>query len=310
MEFEDLLIKYPDSESDNYENMHREQYLTRQYFEEYISEIRSVFDGGSISIKKKIADKNGKAVDSKVEALVSLIVDRYFEAEWETRLYWTEKDKYYREFANTSEEAHKALERSAEIYRCFFYCALQGIVVSEQGEFRPVKTFGDLKELIVKSFSRRHNFINSREDLFFSDLLFTYNKRFTTFLETTRMGCIFLMKKHFAYTYTQAEKELCVKSFKQRYNVTEDFFNKYLDADHSAKMEKAAKHESIEAWVNSVADPEKFVQTYLRYRQLYMPSLARGRIPMSYDYTCMIDYYLDREKDTVFFIDRANSSRI
>ena len=91
MDFDDLLIKYPNPRPRNYADRHREQYLTRQYLEEYLFEIRSLFYGSDISIKKMISDKNGKVIDSKLEEMVSKIVDGYFDALWETRLYWAEK---------------------------------------------------------------------------------------------------------------------------------------------------------------------------------------------------------------------------
>lgn len=306
MEFEHLLIKYPNPRARSYADRHREQYLTKQYLEEYLAEIRSLFYGDDISIKKMISDKNGKVIDSKLEDMVSKIVDGYFEALWGTRLYWTEKGH---KFMDTSKEAKKELDRQAEMYRCFFYCALQGICVSEYRFFIPVETFGDLKELILSSFERKNNMITTIRSLFYGDIYNEYNQNYTTFLETSRLGCYLLTKKHFSHTYTQEEKEFSEQIIREteqqialfKHNISREYMtDETVDPSCTEETDKVPKFDNVQPWIDSVADPDKFVKAYVRYRQLYMPYLEKQCIPLARDVISMVDRYLDRENLTCF----------
>ena len=306
MDLDDLLIKYPNPSPRNYADRHREQYLTRQYLEEYLFEIRSLFYGSDISIKKMISDKNGKVIDSKLEEMVSKIVDGYFDALWETRLYWAEKGHKHMDI---SEEAKNSLDRQAEMYRCFFYCALQGICVSEYRFFRPVETFGDLKELISSSFERKNNMISTKRALFYGDIYSEYDQNFTTFLETARLGCYLLTKTPISNTYNKEEKEFSeqiireteqqIALFKQSIP-REYIIEETSDTSCAEEADKAPKFDNVQPWIDSVADPDKFVKAYVRYRQLYTPYLEKQRIPLARDVLAMVDHFLDREGLTYF----------
>lgn len=236
--------------------------MRREYLEEYLNEIRSVMTGRNASIKSIIADENGKIIDEKLERLISIIVDEYYRLDsgWINELLAID--------CISDEEAEKQLAANqikVEMYHCFFYCALQGIVkVSLYEEiFKAVENFSDIVEILTLT-GRDFQSTDEKELIWFD---FWDLNLCRGFFDATRFGCVMLMDKHFATTYTPEQIAFCKTHFK---DTDIPYKLDHLQEEFDKHMKTAYINEDAIEWKKKVSDPKKFINSYIRFREKYL----------------------------------------
>ena len=238
--------------------------LRQEYLEEYFDQIYSIFTGRCTPIKSFITDDKGKVSDDKLEALVYDIIS-------------TQEDEM-------------------EFYHNFFYFALQGIIEVNYEDFITVKNFDDVLTLIT--ITPAHNNVVDEAGLCWSDFK-DFNPSWGM-IEATRFGCEMLMNKHIASTYSPERVEFCKEHFKGGLipNKLDD-----LQEEFDFMVKRDGIHKDVPEWKKSIADPKKFVDCYIKFRDRYIELMSENTLPNKTFYfivSGMIDDFLNRKKISIF----------
>ena len=268
--------------------------LRKEYLEEYFRDIRSVFTGRDTLIRPLITDKEGKASLEKLEALVTEIVDLHYQNEWDKRIEESESGVYDWPI---SDRVYDAFQRKCELYHSFFFFALQGIVQADQ-DFKAVERFADVLEMIT--IAPAHCEIEDKENLIWSDF-----KDLTPgwgMFEANRFGCSMIIKNHISSLYTPELKDIC-KTYYAKSGISAAVDDPKEIFDYTVKCLYIPKE--TPEWIASLADPDKFVSSYIAFREKYIAYIAfmkqQWTIYGFYDTVeNLIDDYLTKEGLSVF----------
>lgn len=271
------------------DSKHRE--LRKEYLEEYFSEIRSVFAGRNTPIRPFIEDKNGKASAERLEALVNDIVDVHYRNKWDKMIGESESGVHDWEI---SDKTYNALQSECGLYHSFFLFALQGIIQAER-DFTAVKTFADVLKLIT--ITPAHCDVTDEISLIWSDF-----KDLTPgwgFIEANRFGCSMIIKNHISSLYTPELKDIC-KTHYAKSTISAKVDDPDELFEYSVKCLYIPKE--TPEWIASLADPDKFVSSYIGFREKYVAFVKQGGTIYAFYDTVreLIDDHLDQKGFSVF----------
>ena len=273
------------------------------------SELNKIYDlitGRSTPIAPFITTKDGKKSERKIWSLINRIV--------ECCRIDNEKMRYSSDDVKERCERQNKIEK--EFYRCYLYCAINGIAVIKENDFRPIETFGDLIDNIPASTDYREilelDFILSK-----NFELFHYNQGYDGFYSTMFCAYRLLTGKMITEDFTDKDWEIISDLVKEReqdelenmeqsaewereirtnddgtYMSDEEFEDIFrYEQEHmpepTPEEEKYYKDEKIlierskaarDKWLSSMTNPEKFLQCYRKLRKLIRDGKIKDKI--------------------------------
>lgn len=306
------------------ENAVSEINYRNRILEKQLRNIRNTVNGRGESYVPLITDERGNVTDEKVEQLICELICSL---------------KRYKKSAQ--QQAAGLTEETEELYRCFLYCAILGIAQEDDfpecslfyGLFEPAQTFADIVSMArspyTVAFYERETLLLSETDVFgdndFMQGFFGYTNAVYEMLTGNSVYHAYSeeekrkVDERNATTLEASEEEnerLELEAARsQGYETVEKYYAQFEGFRESCEEMENAWEEDLEAeqWeqdarlkkaalVNRIPNPDKYIQQYLRYRELYF-QVKHKNIPS--DIENMVDAYLYEHKISPFSFGEA-----
>ncbi len=285
-------------------------------FDKKLKEINDLVTGRNTELSAFISDENGNISDEKIEDLISELLNGFIDYKRLLSSHYTMSEKTF------------------ELYKCFLYCTIQGVAYNEYvdipqyTEVSRVTTFSDILDILYESFAYK-----DLKSFLVSEYFGYPLSADKGFFGCCDMAYYILKDQSITAEYSEEEAELIKDTYKPMpFPETDDIddddddYFKQIDREQLAQKPAPSTEEllaqyygldseneqlisdeeleycqkvqdSHDEWKNSVVDPDKFIATYLRYRELYF---SVPHPDMRKDIEKMIDVFL-YEKDLSAF---------